>query len=234
MKRWRLAVGGWRGNEARDRVSTANRQPQTANRKHLFALTFLAAVAATLFILPLIRGEVFTIRDHFDYFQPLRWFTATELREGRLPLWNPYSAAGEPWLANPQTGVFYPPTWLFLVLPFPTAYMLYLLAHLVLLGWGAYLLFTRTVSPGSAMVGAVALIISGPILSLLDVQNNLATLAWIPLALWCATEGAWRRGGIVLAMAFLGGEPFFAAVGALLYVVASYGLRRARGTGGGD
>ena len=186
--------------------------------RHRFALAFLALVALPLFLMPLLHGEVFTLRDHFDYFQPLRWFTAAELREGRLPLWNPYNAGGEPWLANPQTGVFYPPTWLFVVLPFATAYMLFLYLHLLLLGWGAYLFFSRNASQGAALVGAVALMFCGPVLSLLDISNNLATLAWIPLALWCAEEGAWRRGGAALALAFLGGEPFFAACGAVLYV----------------
>jgi hypothetical protein len=61
--------------------------------------------------------------------------------------------------------------------------------------------------------------VSGPVLSLLDVNNNLATLAWVPLALWCAVKGAWLSGGVVLTLAFLGGEPFFAAFAALLYVV---------------
>ncbi|HYC92596.1 MAG TPA: hypothetical protein VEO54_25535 [Thermoanaerobaculia bacterium] len=185
---------------------------------HGSSLVFLAILASGIFVTPLLRSEVFTLRDHFDYFQPLRWFTATELQAGRLPLWNPYNAGGEPWLANPQTGVFYPPAWLFVVLPFAAAYLLFLLLHVVLLGWGAYLLFSRSASQGAALVGAVALMFCGPVLSLLDVSNNLATLAWIPLALWCAAEGAWRRGGAALALAFLGGEPFFAACGSVLYV----------------
>ena len=192
--------------------------------RHTFALVLLAAIIVPLFAVPLVNGEVFTVRDHFDYFQPLRWFTATELQAGRLPLWNPYNASGEPWLANPQTGVFYPPSWLFLVLPFFTAYMLFLMLHLILLGWGSYLLFARSASKGAALVGAAALVFSGPVLSLLDVSNNLATLAWIPLAWWCAAEGAWRRGGAVLALSFLGGEPFFAAICAVSY--AAIGLAR--------
>ncbi|MFL6246198.1 MAG: hypothetical protein ACJ74H_09255, partial [Thermoanaerobaculia bacterium] len=99
-------------------------------------------------------------------------------------------------------------------------YMAYLLLHLTLLGWGAYLLFARRAPPGAAMVGAAALMFSGPVLSLLDVSNNFATFAWIPLVLWCALEeGAWRRGGIVLALAFLAGEPFFAAIAALMYAL---------------
>lgn len=219
---------------------TADEQRETRRRgawlraafvRHRFALTFLAVAATTLFLAPLIRGDVFSLRDHFDYFQPLRWFTSQELRAGRLPLWNPYNASGEPWLANPQTGVFYPPAWLFLVLPFARAYMLHLLFHVILLGWGAYLLFQRTISRGAALVGAMALIFSGPVLSLLDVSNNFCTLAWIPLALWCAAGRAWRRGGVVLALAFLAGEPFFAALAAAMFVVvallsASQGMRR--------
>jgi hypothetical protein len=188
---------------------------------HRSSLVLVALLPLILFLIPLLKSEVFTLRDHFDYFQPLRFFTAEELRAGRLPLWNPYNASGEPWLANPQTGVFYPPSWLFLLLPFATAYMLFLCVHLVVLGCGAYLLFARRASAGAALVGATALMFSGPMLSLLDVSNNLATLAWIPLALWCALEGRWRSGGAALALAFLGGEPFFAAVGALLYAVAA-------------
>ena len=197
---------------------------------HRSSFALIAILAIVPYLGPLLSGQVFTVRDHFDYFQPLRYFTAAELQAGRLPLWNPYSASGEPWLANPQTGIFYPPQWLHVVLPFATAYMLYLLFHTLLLGWGAYLFFSRDASPGAALVGAAALMFSGPVLSLLDVSNNYATLAWIPLALWCAAEGSWRRGGVVLAMAFLAGEPFFATVGAALYVWAS--LRVVESSGG--
>jgi hypothetical protein len=190
-------------------------------RRHRFAFALLVLIATVIFAGPLLRQEVFTIRDHLDYFQPLRWFTAEALKSGHLPLWNPYSASGEPWLGNPQTGVFYPPTWIFLVLPFPTAYMLFLLFHLVVLGWSSYLLFVRNASPGAAMVGATAMMLCGPTLSLLDINNNLATLAWLPLVLWCAAERAWRRGAVALALAFLGGEPFFAAVGAVMFVIVA-------------
>lgn len=190
-------------------------------RAHRFAFAFLFLIAAVIFLPALVKQEVFTIRDHLDYFQPLRMFTAEELKAGRLPLWNPYSASGEPWLANPQTGVFYPPAWLFLLLPFEAAYMLFLLVHLVILGWGAYLLFARTASQGAAMVGAAAVMFCGPTLSLLDVNNNLATFAWLPLVLWCAAERSWRRGAFALAMAFLGGEPFFAGVGALMFAIVA-------------
>ena len=189
-------------------------------KQHRFAFVLIAAVSLVLFAAPLLRREVFTFRDHADYFQPLRYFTQIHIRSFVLPYWNAYSASGEPWLANPQTGVFYPPTWLFIVLPFETAYMLYLALHLMILGGGAYLLFLRIASEGAALVGAVGLMLSGPTLSLLDISNNLATFAWIPLVIWCALRGApVFVAAPVIALSFLGGEPFFAAMGALTYAI---------------
>ena len=40
------------------------------------ALLALNVFAIPLFALPILNGEVFTLRDHFDYFLPLRDFTA--------------------------------------------------------------------------------------------------------------------------------------------------------------
>ena len=186
-----------------------------------WAFTVIALLSLAVFAPALVHNEVFSIRDHGDYFQPLHWFTANELRHGRLPLWNVYSGSGEPWLANPQTAVFYPPGWLFVVLPFSVAYTLYLLFHVVLLGCGAYLLFVRLTRPGgAALAAALTLAFCGPVISLLDASNNLTTFAWLPLVLWCALSGVnARRSAVAIAMSFLAGEPFFAAVGALLFAI---------------
>jgi hypothetical protein len=188
--------------------------------RHRFALALLALLIAILFAPPLVQRQVFTFRDHSDYFQPMRYYTATHMRVLSLPYWNPYSASGEPWISNPQTGVFYPPTWLFAVLPFETAYMLYLALHLLILGWGAYLLFARLTSPPAALVGAAIVTFCGPTMSLLDISNNLASFAWVPLVIWCAVSRAEPEvAALVLALTFLAGEPFFASIAALIYVI---------------
>jgi len=184
------------------------------------AFGFITLLALAMFARPLLRGEVLTFRDHSDYFQPLRYFTAEEVRHFRLPLWNPYNASGEPWLANPQTGIFYPPAWIFLLLPFATAYVGFLFLHLVLLGCGAFLLFSRFASARGAFIGSVILMLCGPTLSMLDISNNLTTFAWIPLVLWCAMSNASPTlSGTAIAMSFLAGEPFFAAAGALMFFI---------------
>lgn len=201
---------------------SAHIQHSTLNTQHSRIRVFLviAVIALIPFLNLLFQRQVPTFRDHTDYFQPLRFFTADEIHAGRLPLWNSYSASGEPWLANPQTGVFYPPTWLFLVLPFETAYVLFLALHVMLAGWGGFLLFSRFASSGAALAAALALMFSGPVMSMLDINNNLATFAWLPLVVWCALAGvAPQWSALVIAMSFLAGEPFFAAAGALAYAL---------------
>ena len=39
--------------------------------------------------------------DHFAYFYPTTMFMHDELRAGRLPVWNPYQMAGQPFMAMP-------------------------------------------------------------------------------------------------------------------------------------
>lgn len=193
-------------------------------RENAIALAVIAIAAMVVFGPPLARNEIFTFRDHTDYFAPMRLYTAMHLRAGRLPLWNPYNGSGEQWLANPQTGVFYPPTWLFLVLPFGAAFVLYLFVHALIVGSGAYCLLRLRAGPAASAIGSVALMFSGPVLSLLDVQNNFTSFAWVPWILWCALRDRERTAGprlaaVLLALVFLGGEPFYAATAALLYCI---------------
>lgn len=193
-------------------------------QKNWSALAIIVIIAAIPFAGPVARGDVFRFRDHLHYFEPMRMFTATQLATGQLPYWNPYNASGEPWLANPQTCVFYPPAWLFLVLPFAAAYMLFLLLHLVILGGGAFLLFRRFASWGGALAGGVALMCSGPVLSFIDVTDNLASFAWTPLAIWAGLRLPGHRrhaiAAVILALSFLAGQPFFAMLAALLFVAS--------------
>ncbi len=195
----------------------------------------LPAVFLLLALVPfagmLARGDVPLFRDHETYFVPLRWHTASSLSAGDLPLWNAWNGLGEPWAANPQTAVFYPPAWIFLVLPFETAYVAFLWLHLALLGAGAFSLFRRWGGEVPAAFGAVALMFCGPIVSLLDVGNNLTSFAWLPLVIRLALERRADRSrpplalGAALAMMFLGGEPLYASIGALVVAAALAGRR---------
>ena len=70
-----------------------------------------------------------SFRDQGDFFYPLKLHTADRMRAGEIPLWNPLSGTGEPWLANGQSGVFYPPSLVFLIPSAALAAGLFLMLH---------------------------------------------------------------------------------------------------------
>lgn len=65
-------------------------------------------------------------RSHYFYMTYLR----DSVYEGRLPLWNPYTLLGQPFIANPSIAFWYPATWLFVTLPISTAFLVHIMFHL--------------------------------------------------------------------------------------------------------
>lgn len=55
------------------------------------------------------RGS-FPQGDFAEQFYAFAQFAYDELSQGRLPLWNPYTYAGHPFIADVQSAVFYPPS----------------------------------------------------------------------------------------------------------------------------
>ena len=66
-----------------------------------------------------------------------REFLREEFWSGGGPLWNPWIGLGRPFVADMETTVCYPPTWLFVVLPTTTAYVLVTGGHV---GFGGFML----------------------------------------------------------------------------------------------
>ena len=85
------------------------------------ALAALLVVFFGLSILP-AGGEFVGGTDVSRYFLWNAQFVKEQVLSGSLPLWNPHYYSGHPFLANPQTFVFYPATVLFLLLPLPWAF----------------------------------------------------------------------------------------------------------------
>jgi hypothetical protein len=87
-------------------------------------------VATLAFYYPLVfLGRALGDYDALVYFFPQRAYLAESLRQGRIPLWDPDIFLGAPFLANPQTAVLYPPSWLFLIGPVHAIYTLQLVLH---------------------------------------------------------------------------------------------------------
>lgn len=173
-----------------------------------------AAIVLALFVLALYARLLFTNRvlaggDILLYFYPYRDFAAQALRDGTLPLWNPYIFMGAPFLANPQAAVLYPLHWPLIWLPVTAQIYWSAALHTWLLGFGAWLLLRRLGG------GTVAALVTGLVLAgcgfyggMIGHLNQMNSAAWLPWALLVVTrasaEGRTRRqlmgDGLVFAL----------------------------------
>jgi len=156
-------------------------------------------------------GRVIAGGDLFTYFYPYWAEAARALRDGRLPLWNPYLFMGVPLLANSQVGVLYPLNWpLWLALPPHRALHWSIVLHLWLAATGAYIygrVSLRLNRPG-AWAGAAALALGGYLGAQVEHVNQLQVLAWFPWLLLLydlsvASKPREARGGREGPFAFL-------------------------------
>ena len=116
---------------------------------------------------------------------PWKIFNAEELKNGRIPLWNPYNLAGTPHLGNWQSGVLYPTTLLFLIFSDPIAWSLHVLLQPLLAGI-FMILFLRPLklSKASSLIGAMAFAYGGFMTTWLEWGALGHALLWLPLALY--------------------------------------------------
>ena len=153
----------------------------------------------------LLQHRAPTFRDQGDFFYPLKLYTADRLRAGQIPLWNPLSGTGEPWLANGQSGVLYPPTLLFLLPSAALAGALFLLLHFGIAAWGARrFLKNENVSDSGALLGAAAYAASGFAASLSVYWNHFGAWAYLP-GIAAVARGGLRSRAAVLGLGALVG-----------------------------
>ena len=148
----------------------------------------------------------------------LHWlrFSVSSMRQSQFPLWNPYLFSGAPFVANPQPALFYPPTWLALLMPINRALGLIAALHLWIAGAGMYAwLRSEEASTGGALFGAATFAFSGYFF--VRVRGGhlgvVTTGAWLPLLLWfynrTLEERSWvfaLVGGLPVGLSILAGH----------------------------
>lgn len=120
--------------------------------------------------------------DMFLYFYPNWNYAAEAIRQGRLPLWNPYLFMGVPFFANSQTGVLYPPNLALAWLSTTRAINFTIILHTWLAGAGAYIFARRSLglSRWPAWLGAVTFALGGYLSAQVEHVNQLQALSWLP------------------------------------------------------
>lgn len=185
----------------------------------VFALLLLAVVFFRKVLLSpavVVPGSPILV-DMTNQWYPWRLYGFGMLRDGVMPLWNPYSFCGAPFIANWYAAVFYPPNWIFLALPAHEALGWSVAIHLFLGGACAYA-FMRYLTGGrfAALLAAVTSLLS-PQLVLRSFAGHLSlicSIVWFPLELLAVEAGIRRRRlwpfvlcGIVFSLQLLAGYP---------------------------
>lgn len=204
------------------------------------AAAWIIGLFATLFFLPeLFGGKILLTANPADWlpwaavaspeqkaapsfnpdagtsYYPRRALARNAWRDGELPLWNPDSFAGTPFLADPQSQALYPPAWL--VLPLDPGRQLGLLAFLHVLGGGigAWLLLRRCgIASTVATLGGCAFALNGFAVKHFGLPTFHATAAWAPWVILATLRAVDEPGGkniawlgLAGAMTFLAGQP---------------------------
>ncbi|HMB71337.1 MAG TPA: hypothetical protein VKU85_18650, partial [bacterium] len=164
--------------------------PRTA-----LALLAGAALFSFLFLPDLLDERVFAYRDAANYHLPVSRLISAELREGRLPFWNPGIACGTPLAANPNNYAWYPTRLLELALSPEAALQVHFFAHWIAGGAAMAALAGMLGASLVPAIGAAGLyLLAGPVLSLLNFANLAPFLFWAP-ATMCAAVAMRRAPG---------------------------------------
>lgn len=110
------------------------------NHKNTCA-AILMALFSTIFLWDSwLLGQIPFMRDTFYILMPVHEFVNSAIRDFSIPLWNPYTRFGQPFLADPQNAVLYPLNALFLIFSQAFALKLFLSLHLFISSLGLFLL----------------------------------------------------------------------------------------------
>src|SRR6059036_373273 len=137
----------------------------------------------------------FVYRDYGVLAYPFIHYAHESFWRGELPLWNPLSNCGAPFLAQWGTMTLYPLSLMYLLFPLPWSLGYFCLAHLFLGALGMYFLAREWArNDFAAAFAGVAFVFNGVTLSCLIWPNYLVALGWMPWVVLCA-QRAWRHGG---------------------------------------
>ncbi len=172
-------------------------------------------IAVLALFMPLLGNHTLFFRDVQLLFMPMKHFLAASWDKGQIPFWNPMLFCGTPFLSDVQSGIFYPLSLVFYLVPMPYALNIFVITHYMI---AACLLYALTrqwgCSVAAACLSGLCFTLGGYLVSMANVLNNLQAAIWLP-AIFLAFEKSRQNhalfycllGAALLAIQFLGGEP---------------------------
>jgi hypothetical protein len=210
-------------------------------RLDLLSLVLLALVVVAFFW-PLVFAGYWIPHgggDLVSFLWPMYRFSARSLWAGEIPLWNPHLYSGAPYVADNQSGVFYPINLLAFALFGEPSYEVMeglVVFHIWLAGAATFaLLRGMGLRRPAALFGGITFALSDLFVTHVGNLNLNATAAWLPLLLLLTHRAltgkgrqsvSWAAGaGAVLATAALAGHgQMLLLVGSTLAGYAVYQL----------
>ncbi|HEY6401284.1 MAG TPA: DUF6044 family protein, partial [Blastocatellia bacterium] len=224
----------------------ANLTDDQSLNKEVYSVRARIVTAVALALLPFIYFYPATIGklmlspgDGWSQILGIRILIGDMIRNGQLPLWNPYLFSGMPLMAAIQPGALYPPTWLFAIFSPKTAmnWMVITTYHIALIGTYLYARRIGCNRIGS-MIAGIAFAFGGYMTAHLGHTNRIAAAAWLPWILLAIEElylkARWRWvafGSLFIALQLLAGEPqmsCYTMIVAVSYGIFSFRLREER------
>jgi hypothetical protein len=174
---WPLALG-------RAAADARGARPSGRRRGDLVAVALLIALPAVIFGVPALLGHPVLLGDDLTQNFPLRVLTGDQIRNGQLPLFDPYIWSGAPLLAGWNAGAAYPLTWLFAILPATAAWTLNMIATWATAGLGLFwFLRALRLARLASFLGALSFAFAGAMSAQVSHFGLVAGMSWVPLQL---------------------------------------------------
>jgi membrane protein YfhO len=191
----------------------------------------LAVVVAVLPVAGVFTlSRLFVVRDLALTFHSRFLFIRHSILSGSFPLWDPYTANGQPAVNDALYQLFHLPSLAVrLLLPETVAYNVWVALPIPLSALGMYRFLRRQTAPPASAFGAIAFALAGPIVSTTNFPNLSWSMATAPYVFWGLdrvydrkTPEAAALLAVIVACQALAGEPV--SLAATLIIAAAYGL----------
>lgn len=173
----------------------------SATRLRIPWLWIAPVVVLIAYAVPLLTNDTSIQWDAVDVHYSAQRYFAERIVHGDIPFWTPYIFSGFPFLADPQTGGWYPGNWPFLLAGASAkAIEAELAFHGILAAAGVFFLLRRWFGDSAAAAGALSYALGGFFAghsSHIGMFESAALFPWLLVALFMAVDGQFWRGALL-------------------------------------